>query len=384
MRRTLVLALFVAVLLAGCSGLPTDLGRSSNPTDGAATDATRSDGTASSTTTLSPSPTPSKYPPGVSESGLDTSTQLLSAHADAVNETGYHSRLVITSQTVNESANLSLENTIVRDVRVPKAGYPYRLYVNNSGGLSTDYHEIVWANESTRLSKRVTHKPNQDDTAHYTMKEGRSVGRDPAASFLVEFARHANYDVTSKGDRVVLEATGIPDDAIDSWQNVTVEGIIEIDRSGRIQSADLRFEFTTSDVESRIASRLEYSLTTGGVDVKRPKWADTAVRESTAVTIDAELNGDYVAVTNTGREPIPKGYGIELLQVKENGASGSFTELSDPIEPGETVYVYYDGANAAVSDQPPENPRDLSGTYRVQVTDEEWETIAKATVTTDD
>ena len=350
MKRLAVIAVALVVAFAGCTGFG---GGTDTPGDSSATP------TASPPPTEPPTSTPAEgHPPGVSDDGLANASALVRAHADAVNETGYRSELVTTVEFADEDASIG-PATLTFEAAVPADGRPYRITQTNDGGLSEDYEWVTWANDSVRVTNHTTYPPFGNATSKYEMDDPRPAPPDVAATAFYEFLRMGEFEIAEAGeDRLTLRATGANESATDV--NVTsYEGEVVVDRRGVVREGNVTVEYVADD--QQIRTSLEYTVETGDVTVEKPAWVGTAIHEASAITVDATVEGEYVAVTNTGREPIPAGYEITLMERTENGWSGSPATLSEPVEPGETVYVSIDAYRTVVDRSPPEDPDPLKG-----------------------
>lgn len=374
MTRTVVVVVLL-ILLAGCTGLVDD-GATATP---ASDSPTATPGGESSTET--PEPTPDDgYPPGVSEAGLENVTALVGAHDDAVTETGFRSELVMTVGYADDSIP---PVTLTHEAAVSADGYPYLYSATNEGGLSLNSVEVTWANESVEVTNRTTDSGFGDSETHYEMADPEPMEFDGTVRGLQEFVVFGEFDLVEEtDDRLILRATTVAEAGLD--ENVTsYEGELVVDRQGRIREATL--DFVLADEDGDLAMTVEYELDVGDVEIEKPDWVETAIYEASAHTIEASVEGDYVAVTNTGREPIPSGFTISLMEGSDDSNwSGSFAEVDEPIDPGETVYVSYDGREVVADRSPPDDPDPLSGTYRITVRDEDFNRVARVTVEADD
>ncbi len=371
MNRVVVVAAVLMLAFAGCTGFVGD-------SDTDAPEEPSATSTPTSTPTSPPTSTPAEgHPPGVTDDGLANATALVRAHADAVNETGYRSQLVVTTEFADANASIG-PATLTFEAAVPADGTPYRLYQNNSGGLSQDYERVTWANDSVRVTNHTTYPPFGNATSRYEMEEARPAPPDVAATSFSEFLRMGEFDLAEAGeDRITLRATGANESAADV--NVTsYEGELVVDRRGVLREGSVEVAYVSDG--QQIVTTLEYGVRVGDVDVEKPPWVGTAIHEATAITVEATVEGEYVAVTNTGREPIPAGYEVTLMERTENGWGGSPVTLSEPVAPGETVYVSLDAYRTAVDRSPPADPGPLAGTYRVVVRNEDHEVVAEARV----
>lgn len=350
------------VVLSGCSGLGgggADIATS--PGTGAA-DATATGGGSPPTADgETATPAAEGLPPGVSEDGVENLTALRRAHAAALNGTGFASELVVQNALADSETDLSATQRL--EAAVGEGGAPYRYYRNNSGGLSEDFEKTTWGNGSVDVSRRTTYPAYGDAETTYDATRDTTGATAGPGTTLSAYLRFGEFDVAANGDRYRLTATG-PNESLDV--NVTrFGGTVLVDSRGRIHSATLDLAFTTD--RGTFEAHVEYDLSTEPADVAKPDWVPAALDEASAIAVEATVEGDAVAVTNTGREPIPAGATLSLSEQTDDGWAGRFTTLDEPIAPGETVYVWNEGGETQVSRSPPSDADLGAGPFKVQV-----------------
>lgn len=302
------------------------------------------------------------YPSGVSEAGLENATELVRAHDDALREGGYQSTLDMTIDAVDDGERLA---TIGSETTVSADGQSYLHVTRESGYFTTDFEEVTWANESVQVT-------NYTQLPAYGMANTRLEMQEPVtpadgpANDLVGLVHPGEFDVVEVADdRLILRATSFDQESVE----VTIthfDGQIVVDRQGRIHEADVEVRIMLG--EDEVSYNIVYGLDVGAVEIEKPTWIDAAIEEVTAITIEATVEGDSVAVTNTGHEAIPSGATISFLEQRgEDSWTGSFTDVDRAIEPGETFYLSLDNREVVLSQSPPANTDPLSGIYRIAV-----------------
>lgn len=234
--------LALLVLLAGCTMPAGQPAGSATATDGMAT---ATDETATATPTATPEST---FPPGVTESGLANASALLTAHGDALRETGF--RLDVTNRGTGTSYVAESNYSAYRVVPGPTATNP-----------------AVWANESVTVARETR---NNETVYHRPPRPWPSPMRMTGSEVLRTLFGASEYAVNGTaacGDRTctVLRAEGS-----ERFENFSARALVA--ESGVVHQFHASY---VVDGETR-----EFHLVLeqrGNVTVSRPPWVDTAL-----------------------------------------------------------------------------------------------------------
>ena len=221
---------------------PTDSPTASEPTDGEPTPS------ASPTATDAPE---RASPPGVTESELENVTALLTAHADALRETGY--RLDVIRGETQTTYVAESDYSAYRVVPGPTATNP-----------------AVWANESVAVARET-----QDNETVYHRpprlwpSPARMTGSE-ALRTLFEAGAYTVNGTAACGDRTctVLRAEGSS-----RFENVSARALVH--------DSGVVYQFHASYAADGEPREFHLVLTNrGNVSVSRPPWVDTALAET--------------------------------------------------------------------------------------------------------
>lgn len=241
-RSLAPVALALLVLLSGCT-MPAEQ-PSPTPSESVDGEPTASPPTATGSADAA-------SPPGVTHSTLGNATALLTAHADALRETGYRLDVIRTETQTTYAAEANY--TAYRVVPGP-----------------TNTNPAVWANESvavareTRGNETVYHRPPR-----LWPGPARMTGSE-ALRTLFAAGEYAVNGTAPCGDRTctVLRAEGS-----DRFENFSARALVH--ESGVVH------QFHASYVAD--GERREFHLVLaarGNVSVSRPPWVDTALAET--------------------------------------------------------------------------------------------------------
>jgi len=363
-RSALLTVLCVAaVLLAGCGGLAGD-GEVITPTpDG--TDAPSTNGTTTpgdESTLEDRRVAVENPPPGLNDSGVADVDALLDAHRAAVEENG---AVTVTNLSVAGPQSSISSNATVRWGADGTIG---TRTVNDVGRGSAEIQQYTNGTVSA-----VRQRTAAGETIS-VFDAGGYVERQAGAAGLRAYLAVGEYVPTAVEDgRVTLEATSVGD-ADGLGANVTdFEATLVVDERGRL----LSFEATiASDAEAGTSTTtIDYEMTARSLAAaERPSWVDDAVAGATLADLSYERVGGTVAITNEGEEAIPTGTFVSVATAGGLGPSAQqyVVQLTAPVQPGETVYVYRQTADAAqgsfaVGDRPDADAAPIEGPVQVLV-----------------
>lgn len=371
MRTTNAVAVVVLVVLAGCSGA---LGGAQSPAE---------DGTGGQDSveeTSPPEPTPDAVP-GIADGRLTNASALFAAHAESLESSGFAYRL--STHIASREADSDLDPLrIVEHTRAEAGGAPYRTVVDRAGGVAPNQTRRTWGNESME-AVNVTRVGLTGNETTLETENPVSSSVAQSAGGLPDFVKPGEWVVTgTENGNVVLTADGF--NASQIGVNATgYEGRLVVSSSGVIVNATVEVTGQRDRGEDALpfVMTITYDLeSTDDISVTRPSWVADALSESRQSRIEVTgEEGGYVAITNTGDEPIPAGSPILILKDGE----GPWTELSEPIAPGETVYVYKRTAQKVVvsREEPAGVSKPLNGAYTIRIRTPDFdEVIAEATV----
>lgn len=376
MRRTLLVTSIAAlVVLAGCSSV---LGPAGSPTP-------------SPTPTDSPTPTPTPTPPpkpvdafpGFEGETLQNSSELLSSQSTALNETGFVATGGFDAEITSNETDLTISSHFSVRSEADAAEWFVVSRSENSIFESNETSE-VWSNGTLTLERTEgTSMLSNESEVEY----GRSndvagpgiVGSESSITFvflnLSEGVLDVSGQTTEGGVRTVtLTADDVNRTRFEAQvgENVTVESFhleATVDQEGRIHSleGEMVYSSTSSFGNAKIRLQTDYELQqVGDVEVERPTWFDEAMEQITYFDVSVSVqDGKYVAVTNEGPDAVP----AETVLLIDGTESSGYARLEEPIESGETVYVYlrpggYSGEIARES--PTADAQTLSGSYTLE------------------
>ena len=264
------LVLVVMMILAGCA-LPFG-----------------ADGDATPTPEPTPTPTPTPepddpYPPGVSETVLENSTELLTSHVETITESGYEATAEV--NTTAERAGFLIEVESFARTTVEENASAYNEQRQALGG-PVERSQSFWSNSSTeyiRVQENSEVSYEENETRHQGVLAGRPL-IDPfveGGNFTVEEVNETadptetRLVATEIDDEEALEE-GLPDGVQEiEWMNAEMI----VDEDGRILSLEVEVGVVMAG-ENRIHA-VDYAVTEiGDVEVQRPDWVDEAEEEA--------------------------------------------------------------------------------------------------------
>lgn len=362
-NRALLSVLVVAVvLLAGCGGLGGD-GEVLTPTG---TDGPTTNGTA--TTPADESSLADRRvalespPPGLNDSGIADVDALLDAHRAALDERG---AVTVTNLTVDGPRSSLNSNATVR---WGADGTISTRTVNDVGRGSAEVQQY------TNGTVSAVRQQTAARTTTSVFDAGGYVQRQAGAAGLRPYLTVGEFVPTGVEDgRVTLEATSVADgDGL--GDNVTdFDATLVVGERGRLLSFEASVTSATAQGES--TTTIDYELTDRTLDAaERQSWVDDAVAGATLADLSYERVGGTVAITNEGDEALPTGTFVSVATAGGLGPSAQqyVVQVTDPIQPGETVYVYRQTADAqqgsfAIGDRPDVDAAPIDGPIQVLV-----------------
>lgn len=391
MTRERMLALGMAALatlavamggtaLAGVGGQPALQDNESNATAG--------NGTANA----------SALPPGVSESGVENASTLVSAHEEVLAASSYEFTFV-QNYSVETGENQSLPPALA-DTRAVQNGSvaaglaPFAVHTeteretpNETVSSTVDY----WGNESVVAVRAVQMNQTQFRTFQ---RDGNASEQDafgqPSFDAVVtksrildgvlrsgEFAVAGTEQVEGR-TLVTLEATEYAGTLGVSPENVTAyDATVVVDERGLVHSFEFSLASTTRSIPVEL--RYEFDVTQTEVDVSEPAWVSEAFASAGSEVSVGTQNETYLTVTNAGDQPLPAGTTVTVAR-----ASGETTlELSEALAPDTTAFVAFpdDEATLSVGSPPEGDAAALSGSYEVTVRTPQDRVVGQASFT---
>ncbi|MFC3478436.1 hypothetical protein [Halobacterium litoreum] len=341
-----VLAVAALLVTAGCAGVaPTDGVQAPAPADG--------------------------YPPGVTESGLQNASELVSTHVELVETTGYAFDVETTTNfrdVVDGEPYVSNESLAYRG---RTAGNVSRVEVHRWFGATPTYDEQAttfdaWWNESS--GRYLSRAENGQGTVTFRVTDNDGgFGAEPDREAWTRHGLGAlsagDYEVTNRyvadgRTLVVLEADRALDGNYDTYRARLV-----VDLDGRIHEFEV--ESTFSDGNKSWAQTASYELTHVGVEsIPEPAW-----REAALALPDASLvvtsHTQYVELWHERGETLPAGSTVEIAH---DGETQTVT-LDRPVAEGDRLYVTdpADGELGVSFAEPGDDTPRLRGEYHIHV-----------------
>lgn len=282
------------------------------------------------------------YPTGLSDDGI--STVLADAHRNAVTQQG--AAVDIRREELSHAHD----------------GFHWRLDVDGDEALG----EIDWTNTPTVTMHFASHsgywrgRVGGEPTYGRHRRGNRSdLGFAMRTDELQAVLRAADWDRPEADEdagvfRVSTDA--IDDerlliDTVDGESLESLSGSCTVDGEGIIRELDVEYEFIYQDqlFLNRFTIRSE---DIGAVSVSDPEWFDTAVDRAPEMTATLVEDGQFVELSHEGGNPISSQADIAIDGEVEGDLGG--VQLTQPIEAGETVYLYIeDGAAQSAREEIP-------------------------------
>ena len=358
--RSLLAALLVLSLLAGCSGAPdadsspTADGPSGRTPTGQATTAESSAGTAATEAEATETPgaerrTGGVLPPGVDESGVTNATTLAAAHHETVLRLGFvatsaewKNGTVLGNRTMTarwavgpDGRTLSADGTTVTTAQ-PPGGSP----------LSPRYREVIWRDETT------VYRATTPNRTVYANRADRTF--TAAATEVAEFERYfdaGNYSVASveaRGEHTFTTlVTSVAPDETRPGADVAVAARFVVDERGVVHEAVVEAG-DGGNVGAGDRLRAEWTLVDLGVSPGRPAWVDAAPDAAfLETTLGGRVTGltgarepTVLAVTNEGPDAVPEGATLNVTAGRGDESHTRELRLDAALRPDATMYVY--------------------------------------------
>ena len=267
-----VLVLVAAMVLAGCA-LPFGADDDTTPTP---------------EPTLSPTPTPTPepddpYPPGVSETALENSTELLTAHVETITESGYEATAEVNTTAERGGFLIGVESFARTTVEENASAYNEQ---RQALGGPVEQSQSFWSNSSTEYIRT-----QENDQVTYEENETRHQGVLAGRPLIDPFVEGGNFTVQEVNETADPAETTLVADEIEDEEALEEglpSGVQEIewmnaemivDEDGRILSLEVEVGVIMAG-ENRIHA-VDYALVeVGDVEVERPDWVDEAEEEA--------------------------------------------------------------------------------------------------------
>lgn len=322
-RRALA-ALGLAVLLttAGCSALP--VGGNDNPLgDDGTTDGPASEADA-------------KYPPGVTDNGIENASDLLSVHHNRLGAEG--SFTLDFSQTVTQDGEVVSNRS--RDV---KMNNQTAMAIVMQDGETT---ERTWSNGSQTVQELSVKLEDGSTETRASVRPGafgvRRYMSERSVSTVITAMEYENEGTeTLRGKTVFkLNSTGISDKNIleDAYSAAAIrnaDATVWVTPKGQILKMDVSVDMLDQDGQRTTVDNTYEIKNVGQTSVNEPNWVTEARSDATKLNGELSENQRYLKITHEGGQPIEDG----LLQVYVSG--NQLRETTDlTISEGDTVYAY--------------------------------------------
>jgi hypothetical protein len=301
-RHTAVLALGIALLLAGCLG---GLTAETNPSD---------------STDASP-----EAVPGVSNGTLSNASALVEANLNAVTTDGAIIQVNQSADEMNIDARLAIAANV--------STYRLRGTGSASEGQSTSLDQ--WGNETTQLVRTTS----RGETNYRVLDEP-----DDRLSLLTtidEFLSAGEFTVSNESatdGAVVLRIGNDTSSTSSRSASRALDGRLVVTESGQIRNLSV-----TTTRDGQVVS-YKYELLQAGVDsVAKPDWgADIPPGATVQARLSVDVvDGSYLTLRHDSGDVVPT---ATTVRVESNGTTGT-AKLERSLSAGETRYVYFDAAS---------------------------------------
>lgn len=375
MRRRELLALMASSGTGGClrlassgSSTPSPVTPVSNesPTETAVDSETRTPTSESTRTTSEATETPTdtearpEYPTGLSTDGV--SPLLYETHKRELAQTSFHtefSEINLQKSEIKKDRSYDVDTGLAIGSWAFDRGGPVTMYRSSQGGF--------WREE---LGDRFTYGEG---------RRGYSIGEVTWKSWLVPALTTGEWGSPTASQQGAhqtweVETTGF--DAQGSipgyWQG-QLEGLsasMVVDARGIIRSMTTEFDGIREEIGSYNV-RFEYSVdSVGEVSVTEPAWLSTAQERRPQVTAELTSDRNFVRFTLDSGNQLEPATGFTVYD-EQNRWNAINYRLEDPIEPGDTVYLYkeqegpFNGQIARGSRPSDASPVSLANSYHM-------------------
>ncbi len=311
-RYNVVLALIIALVLAGCAG---GLGVGTGPSD---------------STDVSP-----EQVPGITNGTLSNASALVETNRNAVTADG---AIVQINQS---SAQMTVDARLVTGANLST----YTISSTGSGSDGQSRTVDQWSNETTQFVRT-----SSDEKTNYRVLDGPD-DRLTILYSTYEFLSAGNFEVTNEtagGGNVVLTADSVSVASASTVEAESFDGRLVLNESGQIQNLSVTATLNGETVT------YSYELRQAGVDsVPKPDWVANVPPGATVqaqLSIDVE-DDSYLALEHAGGDVVPS---ATAVRVESNGTTGTVS-LDSPLSAGDTRYVYFDASSQelrATADRP--------------------------------
>lgn len=326
MDRRAVAALLVGtlVVLAGCGG-------AFGGDDGGPT-----------STSASPGDADGPLPAGVSADGVENSSRLAAAHATALSAAGFVAEYEFNATVSTQGSTVTQSTAQTVRAEPDLTGFSVSATRTQRGQTAeTD----TWGNESVTVSRSVVGNRTQYTTPPGGVNRTQQFSLATTISSLVPVG---DYELTDREtvdgtERVILTADSVNASVGESGLGLSAENVSDLS-SRLVVGLDgvvygLELSFNQSTAQGPASFDIGFEVTeTGDRTVQRPAWVSDALANVTIVDLTADVTDGVVSVTHDGGDTVPNGTTV-VAQVEGSVYQGT---VSEPIEPGETVYVALD------------------------------------------
>lgn len=322
MNRRAVAALLVGtlVVLAGCGG-------AFGGDDGGPTSPGDADGA---------------LPAGVSADGVANSSQLASAHATAITAAGFVAEYEFNATVSTQGSTVTQSTAQTVRAEPDLTGFSVSATRTQTGQtVETD----TWGNGSVAVSRSIVGNRTRYTTPPGGVNRTQQFSLATTISSLVPVADYelSDRETVDGTERVILTADAVNAFVGESGLGLAAENVSDLSSrlvvglDGVVYGLELSFNQSTSQGPASFDIGFEVTET-GDRTVQRPAWVTEALANVTIVDLTADVTDGVVGVTHEGGDTVPNGTTV-VAQVEGSVYQGT---VSEPIEPGETVYVALD------------------------------------------
>lgn len=325
MRRHALVVLVVGLcLLAGCSG-----------SSGPVTPTERTNGTA----TPDGAPDGTVAPPGATGAGLNA-TRLVDAHLSALGD-----RFAV--RLTERDFALEVTTTVV----TTRYGPDERLYGREHRRSDAAPERSAFYTTTAGENRTLRRHSVGDRMRYYRVPPARAPGSPDDRGFftharqlrdLVAAGAFERVDTVRRGgERVaVYRATGANDERAEAdlvgSNRALINATLHVTDDGLVRRAS----YNVSTPYPAVAT-VRFRLLAAANARVEPRWLDTARERAVVATRTVPDNESHVAIAVRAGEPLPAGATVSY--------SGERATLSEPVRPGETLYVSNCGGDLAAT-----------------------------------
>lgn len=277
------------VCIAGCASPFAATGPSSPNSSAGPTPTATPMPTPTATPTSSPATTPTdgparRLPPGVTTAGVENATQLLAAHVEALNRSGFVGVGSGSGTVLREGFLIGVESRQRNVVATDSPAY-LRSRSVSAGPVGREWE--AWGNRTVEYRRSM-----ENGQWTYTRREPAPVPMLAGRGLLLPYLRGGNYTLANvstdaNGTRLRLVATEVADPAAmesalpEATDRITAfEATVVVDPRGRIHAVNASVDYVIRDQEA--THTLEYRLErVGEVSIEQPDWVGAAGNATT-------------------------------------------------------------------------------------------------------